>query len=63
MGLNDPEEERKGAHGKNIVHNITKFQVINAHFWTFVNAIIQNSNGKIPFKQKRTHINKIKSRF
>jgi hypothetical protein len=32
MGFNDPEEEKIGAHDKNIVHNITKFQVINAHF-------------------------------
>jgi hypothetical protein len=34
MGFNDPKEERIGAHDKNIVHNITKFQVINAHFLT-----------------------------
>jgi hypothetical protein len=63
MGFNDPKEEKIGAHDKNIVCNITKFQVINAHLLTFVDAVIQNSNGKIPFKQKRTHINKIKSRF
>jgi hypothetical protein len=58
MGFNDLEEERIGAHDKNIIHNITKFQVINAHFLTFVNAVIQNSmarflsNTKEPTKIK-----------
>jgi hypothetical protein len=32
MGFNDPEKEKIGAHDKNIVHSITKFQVINACF-------------------------------